>query len=129
MPCTLATVPAGTGISLTATFAVASSAVKAYHDLAGQYAIADRYFQPIAGQSSSNDMYLAVAKEVFIDNMYEPDATGKTCSFLSPMTYTKKDVPPDVLAKLEVISKMIADGKIQVPSTDDQMQTFQPPKV
>ncbi len=48
---------------------------------------------------------------------------------LSPMTYTKKDVPAEVLAKLDVISKMIADGKIKVPSTDDQMQTFQPPKV
>jgi phospholipase C len=62
---------------------VASS--KPYQDLATQYAIADRYFQPIAGQSSSNDMYLAVAKEVFIDNAYEPVATGSSCEFTATM--------------------------------------------
>jgi len=48
---------------------------------------------------------------------------------LSPMKYTKKDVPPDVLSKLDEISKMIADGKIKVPSTEDERQNFQPPKV
>jgi basic membrane protein A len=48
---------------------------------------------------------------------------------LSPMTYTRKDVPPDVLAKLDEISKMIADGKIQVPSTDAGMENFQVPKL
>lgn len=48
---------------------------------------------------------------------------------LSPMKNTKKDVPPDVLAKIEVISKAIADGKIKVPSTADELQNFQPPRV
>ncbi len=66
-------------------FAVApASAVKPYLDLATQYAVADHYFQPIAGQSISNDMYLAVAKEVFIDNAYEPDAIGNQCE-LTPV--------------------------------------------
>ena len=38
-------------------FAIATTAVvQPYLDLATQYAVADRYFQPIAGQSSSNDM-------------------------------------------------------------------------
>jgi basic membrane protein A len=45
---------------------------------------------------------------------------------LSPMTYTKKDVPADVLMKLDTISKMIADGKIKVPSTEEERQNFQP---
>jgi phospholipase C len=61
-----------------------ASLVQPYQTLAAQNAIADRYFQPIAGQSSSNDMYLAVAKEVFVDNAFEPMATGSQCSTVTP---------------------------------------------
>lgn len=62
-------------------FAIApASVVNPYHDYASQYAIADRYFQSVAGQSSSNDMYLAVAKFVFLDNEVKPDAIGKECN-------------------------------------------------
>ena len=74
----------GAACSNAKNFAIASDAVmKPYHDWAGQYAIADRYFQPLAGASSSNDMYLAVAKYVFTDNTYQPNTNGKGC-----------DVPP-----------------------------------
>ncbi|MDB5221088.1 MAG: Acid phosphatase [Myxococcaceae bacterium] len=67
-------------------FAIAAATVvNPYHDYASQYAIADRYFQSIAGQSSANDMYLAVAKFVFLDNTVKPDATGKECN-LTEMT-------------------------------------------
>ena len=48
---------------------------------------------------------------------------------LSPMKYTRQDVPPEVLAKLDEISKMISDGKLKVPTTEDERQNFQPPKV
>lgn len=48
---------------------------------------------------------------------------------LSPMTYTKKDVPPDVLSKIDALSKMISEGKVKVPSTEEDRQNFQPPKV
>lgn len=48
---------------------------------------------------------------------------------LSPMQYTKKDVPPDVLAKIDAISKQIAAGTIRVPSTEAELQNFTPPKV
>src|SRR5205823_4081771 len=41
-----------------------------YYTLAGVSAIADRYFQPYAGQSSANDMYFARAQFVFEDNKY-----------------------------------------------------------
>lgn len=62
-------------------FAIADAAsVSYYRSLAAKYALADRYFQPIAGQSSANDMYFAVAKFVFADNGVEPDAIGKTCA-------------------------------------------------
>jgi len=80
-------------------FALATDAVvKPYHDLATQYALADRYFQPIAGESSSNDMYLAVAKEVFIDNTVEPAATGDQCSFnTNTKSYTGQQTIADLL--------------------------------
>jgi phospholipase C len=51
-----------------------------YHGFAKSYAIADRYFQPVVGQSSANDMYFAVAREEFKDNAYKPKgATGDGC--------------------------------------------------
>ena len=54
-----------------------ASSVGYYRDLAGRYALADRYFQPITGASSSNDMYFARASFVFEDNTYVPaDAIG-----------------------------------------------------
>jgi phospholipase C len=54
--------------------------VKPYWTLAGAGAIADRYFQPIAGQSASNDMYLARAAYVFTDNTDVPKgAVGVPC--------------------------------------------------
>lgn len=67
-------------------FAIAKEELIApYHALAEKYALADRYFQPLAGQSSSNDMYFAVAKSVFTDNDLKPDSLGKNCS-LAPKT-------------------------------------------
>ncbi len=50
-----------------------------YWDLAAANALADRYFQPYAGQSSANDMYFARAQFVFQDNAYEPNAVGQNC--------------------------------------------------
>jgi phospholipase C len=84
----------GTSCSDPRNFAIASAAtVKPYRDLAAQYAIADRYFQPIAGQSSSNDMYLAVAHEVFVDNAYEPMTLGDQCSLtMGRMDFTGKTI-------------------------------------
>jgi phospholipase C len=60
-----------------------------YWDLAEKGAVADRYFQPVAGASSSNDLYLARAQFVFLDDEYEPQAIGSTCSILdTTMEYT-----------------------------------------
>jgi phospholipase C len=55
--------------------------VEPYHEYASEYALADRYFQPLSGQSSSNDMYFAVAQFVFQDNAVKPDASGQGCWF------------------------------------------------
>ncbi len=55
--------------------------VKPYWDMAAGGALADRYFQPLVGQSSANDMYFARASWVFDDNAFGPkDAVGITCS-------------------------------------------------
>lgn len=53
--------------------------VKPYHMWASQYALADRYFQSISGQSAANDMYFAVAHKVFADNDEAPNAIGYGC--------------------------------------------------
>jgi phospholipase C len=88
----------GTSCSDPRNFALATTEVKPYWDYATKYAIADRYFQPIVGQSSSNDMYLAAADYVFTDNAYEPDSNGHGCSLTrTTMTYDGKTTIGDVL--------------------------------
>jgi phospholipase C len=59
-------------------------------DLAARGAIADHYFQPVAGESSANDMYLARAQWIFDDNVYPAAAVGLQCdvTFGPPVTYT-----------------------------------------
>ena len=76
-------------------FAVAGSAlVKPYWDFATAGAIGDRYFQSLVGQSSANDMYLARAQFVFLDNQYGPmGATGLTCGIsVRNKSYTDKTI-------------------------------------
>ncbi|HEX6839601.1 MAG TPA: alkaline phosphatase family protein, partial [Polyangia bacterium] len=70
----------GQPCSQASTFAyVPATLAQPYYDLAAGSALADRYFQPYAGQSSANDMYFARAQFVFLDNSYGPDALGKNC--------------------------------------------------
>ncbi len=57
-----------------------ASLVAQYRSWAGTYALADRYFQPVSGASSSNDMYFSTARFMFLDNTYEPKAVGHLCS-------------------------------------------------
>jgi len=54
-----------------------------YWQLADAGALADHYFQPLVGQSSANDMYLARAQWVFDDNAFKPDAIGQECSLIA----------------------------------------------
>jgi phospholipase C len=72
-------VTASCGHALNFSFAPASL-VAPYRAWAQSYALADRYFQPVAGASSSNDMYLAAARFKFVDDTYEPKAIGHGCS-------------------------------------------------
>ena len=78
----------GTTCSDPRNFAYADAAAAPYRELATAGALADRYFQPLAGQSSANDMYFARAQFVFHDNDFKPDAIGKECSIIpTAMTF------------------------------------------
>lgn len=50
-----------------------------YWGYADAGALADRYFQPIIGSTSSNDMYFAAAHYEFRDNDIMPDSWGSNC--------------------------------------------------
>jgi phospholipase C len=70
------------GIKVTASnWAIAdpNTEVPLYRDYARQGAIADRYFQPVVGQTSSNDMFLATAQFEFRDNTWFPKTAGSAC--------------------------------------------------
>jgi phospholipase C len=68
--------------------AYADSTAQPYWDLAQQGALADRYFQPVAGASTSNDLYLARAQFVFVDNTYEAQAIGAGCTATPTKQYS-----------------------------------------
>jgi phospholipase C len=86
------------GCSNPKNFAIATDAVKPYQDLAATYALADRYFQPLAGESTDNDLYFAVAKFVFSDNAFQPNSNGHGCTV--PPTATTQYKGQTTLADL-----------------------------
>jgi phospholipase C len=85
--------------------------IKPLWDLAAGGALADRYFQPIAGESSSNDMYLARASYVFTDNEDGPkDAVGTTCDLESQPAQFPDETIGDLLTAAGVSWTWFADG-------------------
>ncbi len=94
-------------------FAIADAATaKTYHDWAAQFALADRYFQPLVGQTSANDMYFAVAKWQFKDNEIKPACNGKGCIAQTTPTKTFTGVPTiaDVLVGAGHSFSVYAEG-------------------
>ncbi|HEY8086235.1 MAG TPA: alkaline phosphatase family protein [Polyangiaceae bacterium] len=85
--------------------------IKPYWDLAATGALADRYFQPIAGQSSANDMYLAAAKFLFEDNSNSPQgAAGQGCDQESlPVQFADKTIG-DLLTAASVSWAWFSEG-------------------
>ena len=64
-----------------------TSPVSGYQQWAAtKAALADNYFQPLVGASSSNDMYLWTTRFVFKDNTAEPNAVGSQCPTARPTT-------------------------------------------
>ena len=92
--------------------AIADSAIiKPFWDLAAQNALADRYFQSLSGQSSSNDMYLARANFVFKDNDSNPQgAVGSDCQIGgTPAQYPDQTIG-DLLTSAGVDWAFFAEG-------------------
>lgn len=58
--------------------AAPTDTVSYYWSKADAYALADRYFQPIAGGTASNNMYFAGAHHRFVDNVKIPDVAVGT---------------------------------------------------
>jgi phospholipase C len=88
------------------------STVGMYWDYAGAGALADRYFQPIAGSTSSNDMYFAVSHYQFIDNTYYPNTKGAGCVGLggSPIEWSGRTTIGDLFQANGVSFTVYADG-------------------
>ena len=100
-------------------FALAdASSVGGYWSLADNGALADRYFQSIAGGSSSNDMYLAVAHYQFLDDEAVPDAIGDllsctldgVCLSGSKTKYTGRTTIADLLLAAGKTFAVYAEG-------------------
>jgi phospholipase C len=91
-------------------FAYADSTVQPYWSLAQNGAVADRYFQPIVGASSSNDLYLARAQFVFLDNTYEPQAIGSSCSLVGATQQYTDPTIADLLEKAGVNWEWYSEG-------------------
>src|ERR1700722_15093026 len=92
-------------------FARADTTVGPYWSLAQTSAIADRYFQPIAGQSSSNDMYFARAGYVFTDNSDVPASIGEDCADIpSAGTQLTDTTIGDLLVAADVPWAFYAEG-------------------
>ena len=100
-------------------FALAGSgAVGAYWSLADTNALADRYFQPIAGGTSGNDMYFAIAHYEFVDNEAMPDTIGNlldctvdsVCLSAAKMKYTGRTTIADLLLNAGKTFKVYAGG-------------------
>ena len=83
-----------------------------YWTLAGQGAIADRYFQPIVGATSANSMYFATAHWQFDDAAMRPNSIGNAdrwgvgcvdptdqCLDGKPTTFTGRTTIVDILTR------------------------------
>ncbi len=101
----------GTACSDARTFAYAdATTVQPYWTLASGGALADHYFQPIAGQSSSNDMYLVRAQFVFLDNAYDPAAIGASCALETHQMEFPGPIIGDLLDGANVSWSFYAEG-------------------
>ena len=111
-------------------FAIADQAtVSWYWSLADFNAVSDRWFQPIAGGSSSNDMYFAIAHWQFNDNQQMPQAIGNPkgclqgfCVTGTPTKYTGRTTIADLLIQAGKTFAVYADdyahSKAAAPSCE-----------
>lgn len=99
-------------------FALAGAGtVGGYWALAGANALADRYFQPIAGGTSANNMYFGSAHFEFVDNTQVPDTIGNpvgclqgVCASGTKVTYKGALTIADLLLDAGKTFAVYADG-------------------
>jgi phospholipase C len=85
------------------------ASVSTYWQLAASGALADRYFQPIAGATSANDMYFARAHFVFLDNSFMTESKGALCAGGVEASYTDPTIA-DLLIDAGVSFGVYAGG-------------------
>jgi phospholipase C len=88
-----------------------------YWKYASEYALADRYHQPIAGGTASNNMYFATSHFQFVDNDELPDTIGTpkgclqgTCVDGALTTYRGRRTVADLLLEGGKTFAMYVDG-------------------
>ena len=88
-----------------------------YWALADGNALADRYFQPVAGSTASNNMYFAVAHFQFFDNAAVPIAVGSPSNCTSsicldgmPTRYSGRNTVADLILQAGKTFTVYADG-------------------
>ena len=100
----------GASCSNASNFGIAPAAIVAkYHALAQSYALAAAYFQPIVGATASNNMYFAVAHQVFYDNDFYPPTSGADCGGGTKRTFTG-DTIADLLVRAGYTFATYAEG-------------------
>lgn len=94
-----------------------ATTVGRYWRLADDNALADRYHQPIAGGTASNNMYFATSHYQFVDNDQLPDTIGTpkgclqgTCVDGQLTTYRGRRTVADVLLESGKTFAMYVDG-------------------
>ncbi len=85
-----------------------------YFEYAKKYAIADQWYQSGVGASSMNDMYLARANMVFIDNAVVPDTVGTACYSQSKKKLFSDPTVADLLLACNVSFGVYGEGYDQV---------------
>jgi phospholipase C len=88
-------------------------------DLAATGALADRYFQPVVGQSYANDMYFARAQYAFADDSVAPlGAVGVTCGLESRQQELIGPTIGDLLTQAGVPWAFYAGGYAAMQAAD-----------
>jgi phospholipase C len=87
------------------------SIIKPLWDIAAAGALADRYFQPVVGQSYANDMYFARARFMFADDTVAPaGAVGVSCGIEGKPETLMGTTLGDLLTAAHVPWAFFADG-------------------
>ena len=87
--------------------------------LASAGAVADRYFQPVVGQSYANDMFLARARYVFADDTVAPaGAVGVTCGIEAMQQTLTGTTIGDLLTSAHVPWTFFAEGYAAMKAAD-----------